>query len=72
MVTSSGTIFFQQTWFKADELADAIDSYWEQEGEGIYSRVGDDTGPKSRLKTGKRSAKKGLAAKPERKRDQQP
>lgn len=36
MITAGGTVFYQQDWLNTDDLADAIDGYWEQGGTGTW------------------------------------
>lgn len=45
MVSTSGTVFYQQTWLDAEDLAGAIDAYWAQGGEGIYTAAPLEKGP---------------------------
>lgn len=36
LITEDGTIFYQQEWLNTEDLAGAIDGYWEQEGQGTW------------------------------------
>lgn len=44
MITASGTVFYQQDWLNTDDLADAIDGYWDQGGTGTWDG-GSETSP---------------------------
>lgn len=52
VVASSGHVFYQQGWLNTDNLGDAIDGYWEQDGQGIWDDGGVIPGP-LKGKTGK-------------------
>lgn len=36
LIGASGTIFFQQEWLNTDELGEAIDAYWSQDGDATW------------------------------------
>ncbi|CBN79263.1 expressed unknown protein [Ectocarpus siliculosus] len=36
MVSSSGSVFYQQEWLSTEGLGNAIDGYWEQDGAGTW------------------------------------
>lgn len=64
MISSSGTIFYQQSWLNTDDLAEAIDAYYRQNGEGVWD--GDnDLGPLGEEKTAKLLPKAAARAKRE-------
>lgn len=44
MISSQGTVFYQQDWLNTDDLGDAIDGYWAQGGKGFWD-TGGNVGP---------------------------
>lgn len=47
LVASNGHVFYQQGWLNTDELGEAIDGYWEQDGQGTWDDGGAIPGPLS-------------------------
>ena len=62
LVGSNGHVFYQQGWLNTDALGDAIDAYWEQDGEGTWDDGSVVPGPLSGTKKGGKTAKTGTGS----------
>lgn len=47
MVASGGQVFYQQGWLNTQALGEAIDGYWDQDGQGTWDSGGVVPGPLS-------------------------
>lgn len=46
IISSSGIIFYQQTWLDVVDLGNAINAYWKQDGSGTYTAAPQEKGPR--------------------------